>query len=67
MTTSARTIRSTADLLRVLILNLHCYQEDNQDHKLSQIARAINDCDVDVVCLQEVAELWNNGHGRLGE
>jgi maltose 6'-phosphate phosphatase len=50
-------------LVRVLILNLHCYQEDNQDHKLSQIARAINELDVDVVCLQEVAELWNNGQG----
>lgn len=49
--------------LRVMILNLHCYQEDNQDYKLSQIARAINDWDVDVVCLQEVAELWNNGFG----
>ena len=47
----------------MLILNLHCYQEDNQDHKLSQIARAINELDVDVVCLQEVAELWNNGLG----
>jgi maltose 6'-phosphate phosphatase len=50
-------------LLKVLILNLHCYQEDNQDHKLSQIARAINELDVDVVCLQEVAEHWNNGMG----
>jgi len=50
-------------LLRVLILNLHCYQEEDQDYKLSQIARAINDLDVDVVCLQEVAELWNNGLG----
>jgi len=50
-------------LLRVLILNLHCYQEENQDYKLTQIARAIDELDVDVVCLQEVAELWNNGMG----
>lgn len=50
-------------LLKVLILNLHCYQEENQDYKLSQIARAINELDVDIVCLQEVAELWNNGKG----
>ena len=50
-------------LLRVLILNLHCYQEDNQNHKFSQIARAINKLNVDVVCLQEVAEHWNNGMG----
>jgi maltose 6'-phosphate phosphatase len=49
--------------LKVMILNLHCYQEDNQDFKFSQIATAINDLDVDVVCLQEVAELWNDGKG----
>lgn len=49
--------------LRVLILNLHCYQEDNQDQKFSQIAKAIGELDVDVVCLQEVAELWNDGAG----
>lgn len=50
--------------LRVLILNLHCYQEDHQDYKLSQIARAINDLKVDIVCLQEVAEPWNDGSGN---
>ncbi|WKJ91313.1 carbohydrate-binding protein [Methylomonas montana] len=49
--------------LKLLILNLHCYQEDEQDRKFWQIARAINELDVDVVCLQEVAEYWNNGHG----
>lgn len=49
--------------LKVLILNLHCYQEEEQDYKFSQIARAIDELDVDVVCLQEVAELWNNGQG----
>lgn len=49
--------------LRILILNLHCYQEDNQDHKFSQIARAIDEMDVDIVCFQEVAELWNDGEG----
>ncbi len=49
--------------LKILILNLHCYQEDNQDYKFSQIARAINDLDADVVCFQEVAELWNGGAG----
>lgn len=48
---------------KVLTLNLHCYQEDNQDYKLSQIARAINELDIDVVCFQEVAENWNNGAG----
>lgn len=49
--------------LKVMILNLHCYQEDNQDHKFTQIAKAIVDLDADVVCLQEVAELWNDGAG----
>ncbi len=49
--------------LKVMILNLHCYQEDNQDSKFSQIAKAIDELDVDVVCFQEVAELWNDGQG----
>ncbi|WP_300452146.1 endonuclease/exonuclease/phosphatase family protein [Accumulibacter sp.] len=49
--------------LKVLILNLHCCQEDNQDDKLSQIAKAIGELEVDIVCLQEVAELWNDGQG----
>ena len=33
------------------MLNLHCYQEENQDTKFSQIAKAIDDLDIDVVCL----------------
>ncbi|MGZ5011256.1 MAG: endonuclease/exonuclease/phosphatase family protein [Methylobacter sp.] len=49
--------------LKILILNLHCYQEDNQDDKFSQIAKAINELNADVVCFQEVAELWNDGAG----
>ncbi len=49
--------------LKVLTLNLHCYQEEHQNAKFSQIARAINDLDIDIVCLQEVAEHWNNGQG----
>ncbi|SJM90473.1 Endonuclease/exonuclease/phosphatase [Crenothrix polyspora] len=49
--------------LAVMILNLHCYQEDNQDDKFSQIAKAIDDLAVDVVCFQEAAELWNDGAG----
>lgn len=40
----------------VLTLNLHCFQEDRQDEKFSSIARAIDDLDVDVVCLQEAGE-----------
>ena len=49
--------------LKVLTLNLHCYQEEQQDAKFSLIARAINELDIDVVCLQEVAEHWNDGQG----
>lgn len=49
--------------LKVMILNLHCYQEDNQDYKLSQIAKAINELKADIVCFQEVAEHWNDGRG----
>jgi len=49
--------------LKVLILNLHCYQEDNQDEKFSTIAKTIDELDIDIVCLQEVAEHWNNGQG----
>lgn len=49
--------------LSVLILNLHCYQEAEQDHKFWQIARAIDEQGVDIVCFQEVAENWNGGHG----
>ena len=49
--------------LKILTLNLHCYQEENQDAKLSQIARAIDDLDIDVICLQEVAENWGEGRG----
>ena len=48
---------------KVLTLNLHCYQEDNQQEKFSTIARAVNDLDIDIVCLQEVAEPLNNGLG----
>jgi maltose 6'-phosphate phosphatase len=49
--------------LKILTLNLHCYQEENQEAKFSNIARAINDLDIDVVCLQEVGEQWRNGGG----
>ncbi|MDD2760279.1 MAG: carbohydrate-binding protein [Methylomonas sp.] len=55
--------RISREPLRVMILNLHCYQEDNQDEKFTQIAKAIDEQAVDIVCLQEVAEHWNDGHG----
>ena len=49
--------------LKILILNLHCYQEENQDDKFTQIAKAIDELDADIVCLQEVAEYWRDGEG----
>lgn len=49
--------------LKVLTLNLHCYQESDQDTKFSRIAQLINQRDVDLICLQEVGENWNDGHG----
>lgn len=49
--------------LTVLTLNLHCYQEAAQAAKFDTIAKAIVEQDVDVVCLQEVCEPWNGGHG----
>ena len=55
--------RLSREPLKVMILNLHCYQEDQQDKKFSQIAKAIREQGADVVCFQEVAEHWNHGHG----
>ena len=49
--------------LKILTLNLHCYQEENQSDKFTRIAKAINDLSADIVCLQEVGELWNGGSG----
>lgn len=50
--------------LKVLTLNLHCYQEAGQAAKFNEIARAIHELDIDLICLQEVGEEWNNGHGH---
>ncbi len=49
--------------LKVLILNLHCYQEENQDEKFTRIAKTINELEIDIVCLQEAAEYWRDGQG----
>jgi len=54
---------SRRESLKILTLNLHCYQEDRQEEKFNQIAKAISDLKVDIVCLQEVAENWNDGRG----
>lgn len=60
---AGRNYRLSRAPLKVLILNLHCYQEDDQDRKFWQIAKAIDELQADVVCLQEVAEHWNDGRG----
>lgn len=49
--------------LRVLTLNLHTYQEEDQLEKFATIARAIHERQIDLVCLQEVGEHWNDGAG----
>ena len=49
--------------LKILTLNLHCYQESDQFGKFSKIAKAINDLNIDIVCLQEVGENFNYGRG----
>lgn len=59
----ARGFRLTPPQLNVMVLNLHCYQEADQQRKFRCIAQAIDDLHVDVVCFQEVAEHWNNGQG----
>lgn len=58
-----RNYQASRKPLAVMVLNLHCYQEDRQEYKFDQIAKAIEDEAVDVVCLQEVAEHWNDGRG----
>ncbi|MCQ8183442.1 carbohydrate-binding protein [Methylomonas sp. SURF-1] len=58
-----RNYRLSRAPLKVMILNLHCYQEDDQDRKFWQIAKAVDELNADVVCLQEVAEHWNDGQG----
>ncbi len=55
--------RFQRERLKVLILNLHCYQEENQDEKFTKIANTIDALAIDVVCLQEVAEYWRDGQG----
>jgi maltose 6'-phosphate phosphatase len=49
--------------LKVLTLNLHCYQEAEQDEKFDEIVRAIDEVDIDIICLQEVGEEYNDGKG----
>lgn len=49
--------------LRAMTLNLHTYQEVDQQQKFERIARAIQETKIDLVCLQEVGEHWNHGEG----
>lgn len=55
--------RAQRGALRVLTLNLHTYQESDPIRKLEQVARAIREQKVDIICLQEVGENWNDGAG----
>ena len=55
--------RAQRGTLKAMTLNLHTYQEAEQQRKFTQIARAIGELAVDIVCLQEVGEHWNDGAG----
>ena len=55
--------RASRPPLKVLTLNLHCYQEDRQEEKFGRIAAAVEKFRIDILCLQEVGELWNRGRG----
>lgn len=55
--------RAQRRTLKVLTLNLHCYQEQNQEEKFKRIASVINRLDIDLICLQEVGEHWKGGIG----
>ncbi|MCK4494367.1 MAG: endonuclease/exonuclease/phosphatase family protein [Methylococcales bacterium] len=59
----AHNYRFQREQLKVLILNLHCYQEQNQDEKFTKIANTIDTLNIDIICLQEVAEYWRDGQG----
>lgn len=59
-----RNYTARRDRLKVLTLNLHCNQEPEQDAKLSLIAQVVRELEIDIVCLQEVAEPWNDGRGE---
>jgi maltose 6'-phosphate phosphatase len=55
--------RAERGTIRVMTLNLHTWQEENQLEKFATIARAIRDEAIDIVCFQEAAENWNGGAG----
>lgn len=58
-----RNYRASRGTLRVMVLNLHTYQETDQLRKFEQIARAVQEQRIDLICLQEVGEHWNDGAG----
>ena len=46
--------------MKIGMLNLHCFHEDNLETKISRIIDTINECDFDVILFQEVAQLKAN-------
>ena len=43
--------------MKLLTLNCHSWQEENQIEKIKYIAKTINEKDYDVIALQEVSQL----------
>lgn len=48
------------DSIRILSLNLHCYQESNQDKVFKKIANGIRYLNPHIIAFQEVAQLGTN-------
>ena len=42
--------------MKLLTLNCHSWQEDNQIEKIKYLARVINEKDYDVIALQEISQ-----------
>lgn len=45
--------------MKLLTLNCHSWQEENQLEKIAYIAKTINEKNYDVIALQEVSQLIN--------
>ena len=49
--------------MKLLTLNCHAWQEENQLEKIKYLAKVISEEDFDVIALQEVSQLINDKKG----